>query len=399
MRREVVTVAAVLLALAGARARGDMLTPVDGKPFEATVVEVTEKGVTVAADTGRKTYAFDDLEAECAVGYLRRTVDLDTADGRITLGKYCLKRRRVAEGRAELLEAKRLDPKRDNEINQIWAEMKPPEAKAELTTEEFERTVEEQRSRRAAVEKALGTTVTTLETDHFVIHTTFPRPDHKLLMKLCEKLYAGFDGIFEMTKNGDRMWDGKCVMYFFGERRDFVKFAQEVHGFPGQVGDGYFRSRGNQCEVVIPNLRGLEPFKETMVHEGAHAFLHFYREPGRVPTWVHEGVAQYFQFEEFPKSPMLRAVKHTLSEDVKAGRILKLKNLAASRRPAAGDYEGYAYAYSYISYMIYKKPKQFKAFIGGLKRGLEAEEALKEAYEWDFDAMQESWLKAVSRRR
>ena len=389
----------MLLLAAGGTARADVLTTVDGKKLDIAVVDVTGRGVVVRTNTGRKTWRFDDLEAKCAVRYMRRTVDLKSADGRITLGKYCLKRKLVTEGRAELLEAKRLDPKRDNEINQIWAEMRSPEKRPKPSAEQLKRIVDEQRSRSTRVEDAVGKTVHTLETNHFIIHTTFPKPDHKLLKKLCEKLYAGFDAIFDMTENDDRMWDGKCVMYFFASRAEFLKFARVVHGFPGQRAGGYFRARGSQCEVVIPNLGGRERFKETMVHEGAHAFLHFYRQPGRVPTWVHEGVAQHFQFKEFPKSSMLRAVKRTLSRDAKSGRCLKLKDLANSRRPAAGDHEGYSYAYSYVSYMIHKKPRAFAGFIRGLKSGLGAEEALENAYGWDFEAMQKRWRKAVSRQR
>jgi hypothetical protein len=360
------------------------------------VLRVTDEGVVVKAPEGEKSYGFDDLEAACAYRWIRRTVGDQDAEGHIRLGKYCLRRKLLDEAKAELSQASKLDPKLENEVRKIWAEANGEGPRPMLTPEEIGRIEAEQRQRFERAAEALGQKVSTLETDHFIIHTTFPPGDHPLFKELCENLYMGFDRIFQISKMSDRMWDGKCVMYFFKDREGFVKFSSVVHHYPAGAAGGYFRAQGGQCEVVIPNLQGFDRFKETMVHEGAHAFLHFYRTPGHVPTWVHEGVAQHFQFDRFPESSMVKMLNRTVLQDVKSGRILPLKELASSRRPSSGaDVQAYAFSYTYVDYMIRRSPRDFAEFVRGMKSGLEPEEALRKSYEWDFDTLQKNWLRAV----
>ena len=390
------------LALAAlcSTAFAEELVTADGKKREVGVLRVTGEGVVVRAIEGEKLYRYDDLEAKSAYGFYRRSFDKDNAKGHVAVGKFCLKRRLYEEAKAELAEAKRLDPKLDNEINKIWAEANDEPGRPAPTEEQTKKIVARQLAIGPTVEAATAQTVTSYETDHFVIHTTFPPGDHKLLGDLCEKLYAGFDRIFQISAKNDRMWDGKCLMYLFKDREGFVAFSTSMHRFPGQMAGGYFRARGGMCEVVIPNLSGIDRFKETMVHEGAHAFLHFYRSVGRVPRWVQEGTAQYFEFEEFPKSSMLRMHNRTVTRAVKDGRILTLKALQDSDRPRVGtDTEGYAWCYTYISFLIHTDAKKYAEFVRAMKSGLEPENALQKAFDWDFDAFQTAWLKAVEHLR
>jgi hypothetical protein len=395
MRRSL-SILVVMLVLA-AVASADELVTTDGKKRDVTVLRVTDEGVVVKAAAGEKTYGFDEIEAKCAYGFMKRLVEEKEAKGHVRLGKFCLKRKLLDEAKAELLQAKKLDPALENEVNTIWAEANDEPVRPQLTPEQTRKIIEEQIARAKTVKEAVGEEVYTLQTDHFVIHTTFARREHEAIRKLSEKLYAGLDRLFLITKNNDRMWDGKCVLYFFKDRDGFVKFSTTVHHFPGQLAGGYFRARGGQCEVVIPKLGGGDRFKETMVHEGTHAFLHFYRAPGRVPRWVQEGTAQYFEFEEFPKSIMLRSHDLTIARAVKAGKVLGLKTLADSDRPTLGaDAEAYAWCYSYVSFLIRTDPKKFADFVRGMKSGLECEEALRKSFEWDFDALQKNWVTAVS---
>ena len=387
--------------LAPARsAFADVLATVDGKHQTVTVLRIADAGVVVQAADGEKTWKFDDLEAACAYSYLRRTVGDKDAKGHLRLGKYCLKRRLYDDAQAELARAETLDPALENEVTRTWIEGRDEGPRPLLTPQEVVAVEVEQRARAAGVAKAVARQVFTLETPHFIIHTTFPVGDHALFKELCEDVYQGFDRIFEISKTRDRMWDGKCVAYFFQNRTEFKTFAATVHHFPAEVAGGYFRARGGQCEVVIPNIDGLDRFKETLVHEGAHAFLHFYRATGHVPTWVQEGVAQYFEFDRFPDSRTVKMLKKEVLTEARSFGAVPLKNLAAEDRPTGpADIRGYAYAYSYVDFLIRAAPRRFADFVRGMKSGLEPEEALKKAYGWDFDAFQKNWTLAVSDSR
>jgi len=400
LKRERLALLVSLILVPAAGTSADEIVTADGAKHYVTVLRVTGDGVVVKAAGGEKIYNFDELEAASAYQYMKRTVGEKDAEGHLRIGKYCLKRKLLAEAKTELLLAKGLDPKLENEVNTIWAEANAEHPRRDLTPEELERVLVEQRGRSERVREATGQEVRTLETDHFIVHSTFPKADDKTLKDLSERLYKGFDRIFRISQMNDRMWDGKCVMYYFKDRDGFVRFATEVHHFPAQLAGGYFRAQGGQCEVVIPNLHGLDRFKETMVHEGAHAFLHFYRDAGHVPAWVQEGVAQYFEFDEFPKSSTLRRHNRLIVDAVKSGKVLKLETLAASRRPSGGaDTEAYAYCYSYVGYLVHKSEKDFADFVRGLKSGMGAEEALQKTYGWDFATLQKNWLNAVSSSR
>ena len=376
----------------------DVLTTVDGKQHTVDVLRVTAAGVVVKTADGETTWKFDDLEAACAYNYLRRTVEDGDAQAHLKLGKYCFKRNLPDEGYAELNLALKLDPALRNEIFKIRAEATNGTPRPPLTPEELQAVLTEQRGRSDVVAKAVGEQVFTLETPHFAMYTTFPVGDHPLLKELCEDVYGGFDRIFEISKNKDRMWDGKCVAYFFKTRSEFKKFAAAVHHYPAEVAGGYFRARGGQCELVIPNIEGLDRFKETLVHEGAHAFLHYYRVPGHVPNWVQEGVAQYFEFDRFPDSAHAKTLNRDVLTAARSFRTIPLKDLVAASRPTGpADVDGYAFAYSYVDFLIHKAPKRFADFVRGMKSGLEPEEALKKAYGLDFDEFQKHWLAAISR--
>lgn len=184
-----------VLILAAGEVRGEVLTTVDGRAHEVTVVRVTDKGVVVRAGTGEETYAFDELEAKCACEYVKRTVKPDDAEGHMRLGKYCLKRKCTDEAKTALLRAKELEAKLAGEIDRIWAEANAERPKPTLTPEQVERIVAEQRTRGDRAAKAAGHKVHTLETDHFIIHTTFGKIEHKSLMNICEDVYGGFDRI------------------------------------------------------------------------------------------------------------------------------------------------------------------------------------------------------------
>ncbi len=385
-----------LLLLLAAGAWGEEVVTSDGKRVEAVVVRIVEAGVVVKEGAGEKTYGFDELKAPCAYEFYKRLFAKDDAKGHVKAAKFCIKRKLWAEAGAELVEARKLDPSLENEVNRIWAESgapapPPPDAK---------KVVEAQLAMGPEVEKAAGEKVSTFETEHFVIHTTFPPADRRLLEDLSEKLYRGFDRIFQIDEHKDRMWDGKCLAFLFKDREGYVKFATVVDHFPGGSSGGYFRAAGRQCEIVIPNVGGLDRFKETMVHEGTHAFLHFYRVPGRVPRWVQEGTAQYYEFEEFPKSAILTTINGIVTNGVKSGKILGIAPLEESDRPKLGtDVEGYAWCYTYVSYLIHVDPKKYAEFIRGMKAGLEPQEALKKAFGWDYAQLQKEYLKAVAHLR
>jgi hypothetical protein len=392
----VLSIAVLMLGPLGAFVFAETVTTADGKTHDWTVVKVTEVGILIKILDEHRLITWEQLEAKSAYGLRKRIAKEKDAADQLALARFCLARRLWEEARQAANTAKELDAKLTEEADRLIAQANGERTRPDLTPDELDAVLTEQRGRAQHIQDLVAQPVAFLETDHFIIYTTFPKGDHKLFKKIVEKLYKGFDGIFEISKKQDRMWDGKAIVYLFKEREEFVVFSNAEHNYPGEMAGGYFRAEGGECEIVIPRDGDLEDFLEVLVHEGAHAFLHFYRDLGHVPRWVHEGVAQYFQFDEFPKGRHARAAIRLVKNDLRRRQPVSLVDLARDDRPQTGlDFEGYAYAHSYVYFMVRVSGKKFATFIRSLKSGKEPEEALKEAYGWDVEDTQKKWAKAM----
>ena len=66
--------------------------------------------------------------------------------------------------------------------------------------------------------------------------------------------------------------------------------------------------------------------------------------------------------------------------------------IISRRRPSSDDdSEGYAWACSYVKFMIRTDPKRFGRFMDGLKQGLDQRLALRKASGLTFDQLQARW--------
>lgn len=146
--------------------------------------------------------------------------------------------------------------------------------------------------------------------------------------------------------------------------------------------------------VVIKPL-GPQRLPGLLTHELAHVMLdaRMGEAAGRIPRWLHEGVAQ------FAAGPLTEDQRRVIANAALADKLLTIDELDAAFQ---GNRErvalAYAESYTLVAYLSDQKPAEG---VGGLldqiKRGREVRLALGLAYGRPVPLMEEEWLESIQR--
>lgn len=257
------------------------------------------------------------------------------------------------------------------------------------------RTVEEQRARGEAAGRLLGRTVRTFESKHFIVHTTLDDAEGAEIPKLAEESYQRFRDAMGIDEK-DFRWTGKVVVYVLSGGEEFATFSEKAHGYQGGASGAYFRAALDQAELVLPRTQDAQRFKQDLTHEASHLLLHFYKQPGRVPNWLQEGLAQWFEFKGSPDSKAETEARKTVAGDPADKQLGQLNRLLKEGYPKeAADVAGYTYAWSFVDYLMDARRAELVRFMGELKDGADQEQAAKKTFGEDLSQLEKSWVKHV----
>ena len=250
------------------------------------------------------------------------------------------------------------------------------------------------------IKKKVDRNCARVETDHFVIYTTWKKADHKALGRVCEKLYERLCKEFDIPADA-MIWSSKLPVFVFWTEREFGLFVEHGLTFPGrsrmlQAGGFCYTSMGatyvvlNEVKDVGRSKKEAQMwFYEVLVHETTHAFNARYLSDIRLPTWFNEGIAEFMAADLVPGC---RADKYWR----KATRYVRERHINVSdnfERFQGGGH--YFVVQSLVRFMAHKKKSEFIAFYKLLKEGKDQETALLEAYGWDLDDLLEKWERAA----
>jgi len=316
-----------------------------GGALSGLVVDHTDHGLVIAAETTPYVFAWDEIEAGSAYVARRNLLVHDrggrqnlTAGDHFQLGLFTLKSDRNDLAAREFRKAEELDStykqrvreafnhyreaKRESDLGVDPAEEaigSPPAANAaekglveEIDAQLFEGisagepvgTNPEIRRRALEVYKTFGTRVreeiakdlTLIETDHFLIWTDWKGHDKQRLVDWCESMYSALCEQYGFDPSGS-VFLAKCPVFCWQSKARFLRFAQRFDGHDGKNAIGYTRSiekNGHVHMVLLRNGRSqadFDRFASTLVHEGTHAFLHRLYTTRLIPHWVNEGLA------------------------------------------------------------------------------------------------------------
>ncbi|MBI2935117.1 MAG: hypothetical protein HYY29_06065 [Chloroflexi bacterium] len=165
--------------------------------------------------------------------------------------------------------------------------------------------------------------------------------------------------------------------------------------FPQEwTGGVAFTEYGIVAIGVATDRASIEFGKKTVAHELGHlvSFQVTFNSYGvGMPTWLNEGLAQYA--EGAPDSDR----KGRLQLAVRQDKLFSIKSLAGSF-PAGTDEALLAYgqADSVVRFLIEKYGKdRMLQYLGLFRKGIAAEEGLKQVYGFDYDGLDAAWRASI----
>ncbi len=370
----------------------------DGTKLGGTLAEHDGAQLTVKSATESRTLAWTDVKPMSAYLLKRRLVDLTEAESHWRLGQFLLSVEEEAQAKKEFDLACKIDPAYKDRPRVATAEpAKEPKAEpkyVKASPEQAAAVVKRAAEWGEKIRTTIAPTMHLIETDHFLIYSTWKRSSDAGLKKSCEGMYAALCKQFDIPVT-ENIWVGKCPVYVFWERDNYRKFAMTVSGVgarnPSMLNAGGYQSADGRggCYIVVVNRRDITQFHSTLVHEGSHAFLSRYRTNRHVDTWINEGLAEYMAATVVPGSyqrkQYVQVTKDILKEKADIGFIFEGWSLAS---------RNYGLAQSLVRYLIARDTKAFIKLIELIKSGKTDDEALKEAYNLTKERLGKDWRRA-----
>lgn len=181
-----------------------------------------------------------------------------------------------------------------------------------------------------------------------------------------------------------------CPIYLYRNKKEFL----ENTGVPEWSGGvARYNPLGFATYERAPNLEDA-----TFPHELTHLLLFILMEGRPIPLWLNEGLAQY------EEADFGRSNKPYLRRMLKSGNYIRLRELFHMRN-YPGDKQKISLFYiesaSVVEFLKEKGLRRsFGQFLLKIKAGLDAEEALKEVYQWKFsggiEELEERWIDFVT---
>lgn len=243
----------------------------------------------------------------------------------------------------------------------------PPE-KTEATIARLKTFGEETRTK-------INSNLALFETDYFILYTDLLPEESRRWAADLDRMYHRLADLFGLPR-GENIWLGKCLILIFRNELDYHRFnkvMRDVHSL-GTAGMCHGLGSGEVIVVFYRNPDEMN-FAYILVHEAVHGFLHRYRSPVHIPTWINEGLAEVISLEMVPKC------KQVPLKQAEGKQKLKLLNhtgaLFDSNRLEIWQY---GVAASLTQFMIQQNKKGYVAFIKGIKDGMPWTDSLEQNY-------------------
>jgi tetratricopeptide (TPR) repeat protein len=178
------------------------------------------------------------------------------------------------------------------------------------------------------------------------------------------------------------------TMYVFNERRDMEPFQPQVNGRRIDVPGAFVRDRDNA--FIFLNLEDYEDASSVVYHEYTHLLLSL--GTTRVPTWLNEGIAEYFSSFRIESGNRRVTLGVPVSRHVETLRNVTLiptsQLLAVDQRsPLYNEQDRrsvfYAQAWALVHYIVAQVPggpTAINRYLDALARGAVPDRAFAEAF-------------------
>lgn len=393
------------------------LAPVEGRPIRGTLLSADLNRIELMVDGEKRTLTVDQLRPISVVVARRKVLDARDAEGFFELGKWCWAQKLGGQARAMLTRAAGLDAKYRAKVQDVlktplgtdvdanrsvpmWEDESQDEAEKPSKFPKVSEKAIEANHKLAKkwadeAEKKIVSSMHLVETEHFLIYSSWSKSNDKALAKICEKVYDALIKQFDLT-GSEQVWAGKLPIYVFWEKEHYNRFITDVteslkHSPNLVEAGGFYSQKGDMSFVVLNAVRSKEWFYTLLVHETTHAFAGRYIARRSLPDWINEGLADFMAANLVPEGSAtdkyVSATRKAIKERIDIRPIFKDVQL---------DSFWYGIAQSLVRYMIVQKREAFVALVTDLKKGMDTEEALKKHYELGTDELAVKWRKAAA---
>ena len=391
------------------------LTLRDGGRVRGMLVRLEAQQLVIGAGGKVRTIPLGDVAPASLYMVRRQVLDLSKPAVHLELGTYCLRHGLARLAEREFAETLRMDPSLAGRIERARAAasrpagdatgdgdgmvgFRPPKPAAKDVRKYPPATADQIASARKRAERWADETrrfapaLHPVETPHFRIYSAWDRANDKALRETCEKLYAAMCRQFDIPAT-ENIWVDKAAVFVFWQREHFAKFCTDVYGKGNPKASGYCGWYGDGFVfIAMGPCRTRAWFYEVLVHEATHGFLARYRGNGHVPSWVHEGLADYMAATLVAGAQAgrkyIRATREAVRKDRRADGIFEKVGM---------DWFDYGIAQSWVRYLIARDRKAFIRFVQAMKDGRSDEEALGAAFGLTRRQFLRQWRRAAVR--
>jgi len=211
------------------------------------------------------------------------------------------------------------------------------------------------------------------ESKFFLICSDLPDNEVGRYSLLLERMYGKLATLFGIDKSRN-VWRGKALVFLFARVEDYRLYERLIEDSDPGGSFGMTHCFGDGMVHIAFYRSPIEAqFNHLLVHESVHGFLHRYRSPGRVPSWVNEGLADALASELVPNP---RRAKFVVGL-AKAG--LEQHQNSVGDFFAARHIDGWQYpvAETLCDTMLRQNRHGYLNFIDGIKDGQDWKESLK----------------------
>jgi hypothetical protein len=232
------------------------------------------------------------------------------------------------------------------------------------------------------------------ETHEFLFCSNIPDEQIAPYTKALDNMH---DMMCEMygIKKGEPVWKGKCLVMAFLDKSEFLSFEKvflknadtpaQVYGLCHSYSDG---------KVIMSCYRGDNPseFAKMLVHETSHGFIHRYRTPARLPTWINEGMADWIAQTLVPHDNTVK-----LRQQQAITRMYQTHSMGEKFLTTNEYIEPWQYgtASSITDFLIKNDKKAYTRFIQGIKEGTKWEQSLQAAFKITPEQLVAAYGKAI----
>jgi hypothetical protein len=207
------------------------------------------------------------------------------------------------------------------------------------------------------------------ETRHFIVTSNCTDAVRREYEDRLEAYYKAFTEDWGITLSpGEVRGKMKFMLY-----RDYDDFLRETRQHAG-VG-GFFSFATGELQLY-DDMRDPEETRDTLFHEGNHLLTYLIDTHFRYPTWLNEGMAEYYGTAEIDANGRFRV------GDLQYGRIVSLRTDRANNaflhlRPdvlLVGQddygYRQYAYGWSFVHFLMQspRYARGFRSFFANLPK-------------------------------